>query len=84
MSTSKERERPSYNFSSKNKLIDLPTVEKASGSEQGSAVKEEGDLPLTNRDLQKVEVRSAEGDRKGEPSLLSVTGNISGGRQDLD
>ena len=60
------------------------TVEEASGSEQGAAGKEEGELPPTNRDLQKVEVRSIEGDRKGEPSLLSVTGNIGGGIQALE
>ena len=82
MSTRKEKERPSYNLRSKNKLIDLPTVEEASGSEQGAEEKEEDELPPTNKDLQKVEVRS-EGDRKGEPSLLSVTGNIGGERQAL-
>ena len=38
-------------------------------------------MPPTNRDVQKVEVRSDEGDRKEEPSLLIVTGNIGGGRQ---
>ena len=80
---SKEKERLSYNLRSKNKLIDLPTVEEASGFEQGAAGKEEGELPPTNRYLQKVEVRSEEGDRKGEPSLLSVTGNIGCGRQAL-
>ena len=83
MSTSKEKERPSYNLRSKEKLSDLPTVEEVSGSEQGAAGKEEREMLPTNRDLQKVEVRSDEGDRKGEPSLLSVTGNIGGGRQAL-
>ena len=83
MSTSKEKERPSYNLRSKDKLSDLPTVEEVSGSGQGAAVKEEGELLQTNKDLQKVEVRSEGGDQKGEPSLLSVTGNIGGGRQAL-
>ena len=32
---------------------------------QGAAGKEEGELPPTNIDLQKVEVMSEEGDRKG-------------------
>ena len=81
MSTSKEKERPSYNLRSKDKLSDLPTVEKVSGSEQGAAGKEEGELLPTNIDLQKAEVRSKEGDRKGE--LLSTTGSIVGGRQAL-
>ena len=83
MSTGKEKERPSYNLRSKDKLSDLPTVEEVSCSEQGAAGKEEGELPPTNRDLQKVEVWSEEGDRKGEPSFLSVTGNIGGGRQSM-
>ena len=50
---------------------------------QGAAGKEEGELLPTNKDLQKVEVRSEGGERKGEPILLSVTGNIGGGRQAL-
>ena len=77
MSTSKEKERPSYNLRSKDKLSDLPTVEEVSGSEQGAAGKEKGEFT----EKEKVEVRPEEGDRKGEPSLLSVTGNIGGGRQ---
>ena len=81
MSTSKEKERPSYNLRSKDKLSDLPTVEEASGSEQGAAGKEEDELLSTNIDLQKSEVKSEGGDWKGEPSLQSVTGNIGGGRQ---
>ena len=81
MSTSNENERPSYNLRSKNKLIDSPTAEEASDSEKGAAGKEEGELPPTNTDIQKVEVRSEEGDRNGEPSLLSVTCNIGEGRQ---
>ena len=81
MSISKENERPSYNLRSKNKLIDSPSAEEASGLEQGAAGKEEGELLLTNIDLQKAEVRSKEGDRKGE--LLSTTGSIGGGRQAL-
>ena len=76
MSTSKEKESPSYNLRSKDKLSDLPTVEEVSGLEQGTAGKEK--VEITEK--QKVEVRSEEGDRKGEPSLLSVTGNIGGGR----
>ena len=63
LSTSKEKERPSYNLRSKDKLSDLPTVEEVSGSEQGAAGKEEGELPPTNRDVQKAKVRSEEGDR---------------------
>ena len=43
MSTSKEKERPSHNLRSKDKLSDLPTVEEVSGSEQGAAGKEEGE-----------------------------------------
>ena len=81
MLTSKEKERPSYNLRSKDKLSDLPTVEKVSGTEQGAAGKEEGELLPTNIDLRKSEVRSEEGDRKGESSLLSTTGSIGGGRQ---
>ena len=42
--------------------------------------KEGGELPPANRDLQKAEVRSEERDRKGEASLLRVTGNIGGER----
>ena len=34
-------------------------------------------------EIYRVEVMSEEGDRKGEPSLLSVIGNIGGGRQEL-
>ena len=69
MSTSQEKEGPSYNLRSKDELSDLPTVEEVSGAELGAAGKENG------------EVRSEERNRKGEPSLLSVTGNIGDGRQ---
>ena len=35
-------------------------------------------------EIYRVEVMSEEGDRKEEPSLLSVTGNIGDGRQELE
>ena len=54
-------------FTFKNKLFDLPTDEEASSSEQGTVGKEEGELPSTNRDLQKGFGTRIVYDHKGKP-----------------
>lgn len=72
--------------SQQNKLTDLPAVAQVIGSEP-IAVKEEPagaekcGLPPTDRNLQKATVNLEEGNRKEEPGLLSVTGDLGGGRQ---
>ena len=47
---------------------------------QRPAGAEKGGFPPTDRNPQKTEVKSEEGNRKREPSL-SVTGDLRGGRQ---
>ena len=77
-----------YNLrTQKNKLTNLPV--QAIGSEQAALkegpvwAKKDG-LPPTDRNPQKAGAKLEDGDRKEEPSLLSVIGDLDGGRQAIE
>ena len=78
MSAGQQGEPVAYNFHSKSKFTGLPAVTSASGSEPMAATAK----PVG--DPQKAEVKSQVGDRKVGSSLLSVSGDLGGGRQALD
>ena len=73
MSAERQDAPVAYNLHSKSKSTGLPAVTSAGGSEPTET------KPVC--DLQKAEVKSEVGDRKVEPSLLSVSGDLGSEKQ---